>query len=109
MAGSAVRQRSAPHVAAVARAVAPDKYWRLRHLVSEAQTAADRVMYAQEQARQARAAVDAALTDLRLDPAREYQFEDANCRLVPLPRAPQTIMTRVPGGSVSPLSMIADD
>jgi hypothetical protein len=67
----------------VSRQVAPDRYWQLRHLVSEAVIARQQSIKAHELLVAAQQKVDAAVSALGLDPAQAYRFTDDGCLLTP--------------------------
>lgn len=90
------------------RQVAADRYWQLRHLVSEALRARDRASYAQAAHLAAQAKVDTLLASIGLDPSQAYEFNDAALTLTPAaPPAPP--VPSVESGARSPLSMLDDE
>jgi hypothetical protein len=98
----------------VSRAIAPDRYWQLRHLVSEALRAQEKAARAYQDHLAAQAKVDALIRSVGLDPEINYTFDDAAFTLTPQPTIrPAAVAPPVapaePQGARGPLDMLKDD
>lgn len=115
MAGSPVRVNDRRRLgrpeapASPRRQVAADRYWQLRHLVSEALRARDRASYAQAAHLAAQAKVDELIKAVGLDPTQAYEFNDAELTLTPAALAPPPLPIVEAQGPRSPLSMLDDE